>query len=94
MQFDAAIRGNSQTHYEQMKAKFPKMPQIVFWNLNGNTNDFPTTVGDNGVVLLSGYLPSLLNMVMLDSDISPLKIMLSILNSERYDRIIDPSVSD
>jgi hypothetical protein len=83
MQFDEAF-GNT-THFEGWKNKFrlneKVMPKIVFWNLRGNTGDFPVSSNEHNVVMLSGYSPSLIKSVMTKTEITPLGIMLEILAS-------------
>ena len=39
-------------------------PQIVYWNLRGNTSGFPAQVDRDGVTMLSGYSPSLLKLLL------------------------------
>jgi len=94
MQFDEAVtcsRFSSKTSYELLKEKLGgNIPQIVFWNLRGNTKDFPTGIDDNGVIMLSGYSPALLTMITDAKDINPLNIMLSLIESERYNKVQSP----
>jgi len=92
MQFDEAISGQgTMTHFEQIKAEWEeRMPQIIFWNLKGNTKDFPTSSSDTGVTMLSGYSPALLSMIIDSKEMNPLQIMLSAINGERYQRVVAP----
>jgi len=90
MQFDQAVSGSSKTHFQQLKTKFKEVPQIIFWNLNGNTADFPTTGEDSNVMLLSGYSPALLKMVTDAKEINPLSVLLTMLDSMRYERVKSP----
>lgn len=91
MQFDAAVSCND-THFDQIKKKFGEsMPQIIFWNLRGDTSDFPAQINDNGVVMLSGYSPSLLKMITNAEDINPLNAMLSLIESDRYSKVRSPT---
>lgn len=96
MQFDQAMntRNNSETHHHKIKNKFEKaglkLPLIIYWNLRSDTHDFPVKYNDNGVILLSGYSPSLLTSIVNGEDINPLNIILSIINSERYNLIVPP----
>jgi len=96
MQFDVAFPYTNITHFESVKTKFAdcgiEMPTIVFWNLRGDTTDFPVKQDDRGVVMLSGYSPSLLKRFVSGNikDITPLNVMLDIIRSERYDRIVKP----
>ena len=95
MQFDVAIGHYSQhTLFQTIKAKYQAenatMPQIVFWNLSGQTNDFPVVANEQGVVMLSGYSPALLTALVSGGDISPLTMMLKVINAPRYDKIVAP----
>ena len=95
MQFDVAICNSGQrTHFEVVRDRFTQaeleMPQLIFWNLRGNTRDFPVRHDDEGVLLMSGYSPSLLQSLV-DGDIpNPLALVSEIVNSERYSIVKDP----
>lgn len=94
MQFDQAFCGGDMTHFQILKQKFEdfglSIPQIVFWNLRGDTKDFPVTCDERGVVMMSGYSPSLLSSIVDGDDISPLTMLLKIINSPRYDMVKQP----
>jgi len=89
MQFDSC--GAQKTNFQSMKEKFfthnYELPQIVFWNLQGKITDVPVKVDQNGVVLVSGFSPSLLEQLMKGEDLSPLKFMLQVL--EKYIAEVD-----
>ena len=91
MQFDIAIRNKKATHFESLKLQFAargrEMPTIIFWNLRCDTKDFPVRSNENGVVLLSGYSPSLLTALLDGEEITPLSIMLKTIRGPRYDKI-------
>jgi hypothetical protein len=92
MQFDVAIGQPGATLFTNIKAKYARaelqMPQIVFWNLNGSTKDFPVTSDENGVVLLSGYSPALLTALVDGDDISPMNMLLKVIRGVRYEKIV------
>lgn len=94
MQFDMAFKNAEKTHFEMMRVLFEEsnipLPTIIFWNLRADTNDFPVTSNENGVILLSGYSPSLLKSLLDDEEITPLNMMFHIIHSERYDAITSP----
>lgn len=95
MQFDIATGKNIyKTQHENLKERFEniglKLPKIIYWNLRSDTSDFPVSCNENGVVLLSGYSPSLLNNLLNGDDINPLNVVLSIINNERYNLIVAP----
>ena len=64
-----------------------KLPKLIFWNVNSRTNTVPITENHCGVILISGFSKSLVNMVM-SSEIDPYKALVSELMKPRYD-IID-----
>ena len=84
MEFDECGR---LTNYDAVKSRYfmagYKVPNIIFWNVNGRTRNIPITVNDQGVALISGASPSIVKAV-LTGEISPIKIMLNVLNTERY----------
>jgi len=67
MQFNQADNSFGVTEHEHMTSLFRKdgydLPTIVYWNVRANTPGFPAPPGP-GVVLLSGYSPSLLKLVL------------------------------
>jgi hypothetical protein len=98
MQFDMAfpdLRKGGLSHFELMRDKFQhvgiEMPQIIFWNLNGTTKDFPVSCDEKGVIMLSGYSQTLLKTVMTKTDVTPLTVMLDIIRSPRYSMVCAPN---
>ena len=97
MEFDSAT---NQTRYRYgMKALFDeladrfaeygyKLPKLIFWNVNSRTNTIPMTENDNGVVLLSGFSPNIMSMVM-SGQTDPWLVLKEKLDSNRYDCISD-----
>lgn len=85
MEFDEASWGN--TNFEHIKSLFEqngyKLPQIVFWNVNGRAGNLPVTMRDENVALISGASPSIIKAVLTD-EISPIKIMNNVIETERY----------
>ena len=93
MQFDAAMPDGA-TNFETVKQRFAKaekrMPTIIFWNLRGATGDFPVESDTNGVVLLSGYSPAVMRLVLTGEKMSPYSIMRAAIDNERYAAIKSP----
>jgi len=100
MQFNSAAVGGAaqfQTNHQATIAKYNaagyEVPQIVYWNLRGNTQDVPVDATSSNVVLLSGFSPSLLKQLMSGESVSgtekttPLSILKNILQQERYTAI-------
>lgn len=64
-----------------------KMPKICFWNLCGrNAQTIPMQKNELGLILCSGFSINNLKMFM-SGDIDPYKILLDIINSERYNKV-------
>lgn len=84
MEFDRCAK---LTNYETIKQAYEvagyECPNIVFWNVNGRTNNVPITINDKGVALISGASPSIIKSV-LSNRINPLDIMNETLDKERY----------
>jgi len=91
MQFDRAFPDNATTNRAALTQKYAKfgykVPRIVFWNLRGNTLDFPTTQDDGNTCILSGFSSDLLKLIVDGEEISPLAMMRKALDDPRYQRI-------
>jgi len=62
-----------------------KLPQIVFWNLNGRAGNSPVTYNKVGAALVSGFSPSIVKSVLGGEEMSPISIMLKTVMTQRYD---------
>lgn len=62
-----------------------KLPQVVFWNLNGRAGNSPVTYNKIGTALVSGFSPSIVKSVLGGEEMTPLSIMLKTVMVERYD---------
>ena len=62
-----------------------KVPQIVFWNLNGRAGNSPVTYNKVGAALVSGFSPSIVKSVLGGEEMTPISIMLRTVMVERYD---------
>ena len=92
MQFDQACNSNTRTNFEQIKKNYAKynykMPDLIFWNVNGSAN-VPMTIHDTGTCLVSGCSPSILSAVLSGEVISPIDILKQAVYTERYDLIAE-----
>lgn len=90
MEFNAATTGRDRTLFGSIARKYGmygyKLPKLIFWNINSRTNVVPMTENENGVVLLSGFSPILIKMVM-NNEVDPYKALVKTLRSERYSKI-------
>ena len=94
MQFDACVENASDNAFAMAKRKFEaaglKLPRVIFWNLKvAGRNTLPVKSNAQGAALISGFSPSILSGLLNSTDdFSPLKIMLDILNVQRYSSIV------
>ena len=89
MEFNTGTRGNwslsAQQMFERMYAEAGyKMPKVVYWNIHSRQDNFPVHFDKVGTCLVSGFSPSLLTNLLSGKDMSPLSMMLTVVNSERY----------
>lgn len=87
MEFDEGVDNGSLTIFENAKRKYEsagyKLPRVVFWNVASRNLHLPVRRNEQGAMLVSGCTPGLFSMV-LDGGVTPEKLMLEILGSERY----------
>jgi hypothetical protein len=87
-----------QTHIEMIRESFKragedmwgvawKMPTIVIWNIAASCQDFHAKSDTEGVVMLSGWSPSLFKILQTEGTISPEKILHAQIDNERYDPV-------
>lgn len=92
MQFDIACKNNSQTNFALIEQKYAAAgytrPQIVFWNLRGDTVDFPVSVNTPRTALVSGFNPSLMKLFVEGCDLNPYQVMRKAIDDKRYDRVV------
>ena len=62
-----------------------KLPQIVFWNLNGRAGNSPVTYNEAGTALVSGFSPSIVKSVLGGEELTPISIMLRTVMIAKYD---------
>lgn len=80
------------TNFATIREKHRKagyeMPRIVFWNLRGDTLDFPASSHDSNVALVSGFSPSLLKLLLESGEMNPVAIMNSAISGKLFEKII------
>lgn len=77
---NATLFGHIAKKYE---AAGYKMPKLAFWNLCSRTGTIPMKQNENGLVLVSGFSPATMKMVM-SGNLDPFDAMLDVLYTERY----------
>jgi hypothetical protein len=93
------------TQYERLVKSFEKagleskwmqpypVPRVVFWNLRGDTRDFPASATTPGVECVSGFSPNLLKLFMQGSVgesttiVNPYETLRRALDDPRYQRV-------
>lgn len=92
MQFD---RGNftnrvDGTFMENIRHKYRQngytLPQIVYWNLDADTNNFPET-NKEGIVLVSGYSPSIMKAILNLEEFNPINLVKEAVLTDRYNSV-------
>ena len=82
-----AIAQEDEVLFECIAEKYKKagyeLPKLIFWNVNSRTNTIPLTESKAGVILLSGFSQSLMEMVM-SSELDPYKALVKVLEKGRY----------
>jgi hypothetical protein len=90
MQFNTATDCYS-TNWETIKSRYHALgytlPRLVFWNLRGDTVDFPVSASESNVALIGGFSADLLGMLIDGENLSPVELMLKVIHSDRYDPI-------
>ena len=98
MEFDSAVGGRwgrggwNPTAHEMIEQMYTDagytMPKIVYWNIQSRgDNNKPVHFDEKGTCLVSGFSPSILTNLLSGKDMSPLSMMLTVINSERYQAI-------
>lgn len=90
MEFNSATTSRGKTLFGGIARKYTqygyKLPKLIFWNVMSRTNVIPVNQNENGVVLVSGFSPNIMKMVM-NGETDPYKSLVKTLRSERYSKI-------
>jgi hypothetical protein len=90
MQFNEADAAYT-TNYESICEKFEDagytVPHIVFWNVNGCSQDFQVESNAPNVSMISGFSIDILKCVLEGKNPTPFDTMMAALNNPRYDVI-------
>lgn len=78
------------TLFESIRERYEehgyKLPKLVFWNICSRSKAIPLQENEAGVVLISGFSPTIASMVF-SSKLEPYQVILERLASPRYDVI-------
>ena len=90
MQFDRTSTG--ETNFDMIESTYKRCdyvrPDIVFWNVNGASTDFPVTTTSDRTALISGFSPSVLKAVLELPVLSIENFVNATLNNARYAPVI------
>ncbi len=90
MEFDQGVNPD-ETVFRDAKDVFAsygyRLPNVVYWNVDSRREQFPVDRHEQGAALVSGCSPSIFRMAM-SQNVTPESFMLSVLNGERYRRIV------
>lgn len=91
MEFNYCTTNNSDTAFSMIKRMYEqagyKLPEMIFWNVNGRVGNVPASFNTKGVGLVSGFSPSILKSILQGSIDTPEGLMLRTVMSERYQPI-------
>lgn len=100
MQFDSAdvITKNDdfdlthhRTNFHAIDAKYKAAgyirPQIIFWDVCGEGEDFAVSVNEQGTALVSGFSPSIIKAILHGDKLDPWSMVLKTLGDERYESL-------
>ena len=97
MEFDTATSYNSRLYsmkslFDELADRFAKygykLPKLVFWNVDSRTNTIPMIENEMGVIMVSGYSPNIMSMIM-SNQTDPWLALKEKLDDKRYDCISD-----
>ena len=60
----------------------------IGWQLNASGGNSPVTINDKGTALISGFSPAIMTSVLKAENVTPIDIMLTTVNSDRYAVIV------
>lgn len=95
MEFDQSVGSGygrpKVTNFDRAKQRFAsagyKLPQVVFWNINGRAYNNPVQMHETGTALVSGFSPAVFKSVLSNNleNYTPYNVMLDTLKNDRYD---------
>lgn len=88
MQIDSYSVHGADTFYEKYAKAFDaagyKIPNVVFWNVNSESDTFHADATNKGVQLVSGHSATTFKNVIQSLNKTPLEAMLDVILSDRY----------
>lgn len=91
MEFDRCV-SNDDSAIEMIRRQYEaagySLPNVIFWNLNARPGNTPVKYNEKGTALVSGFSPAIMTSILKADQIDPINIMLTTINSERYEKIV------
>ena len=88
MEFNQCMDDGDVTNFESAQRKFAAkgytLPKIIFWNVSSRGKQAPVTKDEKGVYLVSGYSPSIFEKAINATAVSPIEMMMEVLDNPRY----------
>lgn len=93
MEFDCAANcRDGRALIEKQRLKFEKagykLPKVHFWNVDSRHQQFPANLESEGIAMVSGFSPSILQSVLKNEAVDMYELMLDILKDQAFDRIM------
>ena len=77
--------------YDNMRARYEAagydMPNVIFWNVDSRHDTFHADADKKGVQLVSGQSTTVFKQVMDSIGLTPVEMMMKVINSDRYSSI-------
>lgn len=91
MEFDQCVyNGHDQSLFRTMEQMYGhygyQLPNVVFWNVDAKTSNYPVKYNQSGVALVSGYSPSIMKTIF-GGEFNPYSIMMNTIGSQRYSAV-------
>ena len=90
MQINGCVRASG-TFYDDWRRKFAAygydIPNVIFWNVNSQSDTFHADANRKGVQLLSGHSATTFKTLLANLDKTPYEAMLATILSDRYAQI-------
>jgi hypothetical protein len=92
-QIDCMCSNQNSTFMNDVRKNFEmngyKLPNVIWWNMNGQYKNVPVTKDYEGVGLISGFSPAIMKSLLAGESVTPMDQMLEVIASDRYVPIID-----
>src|SRR5690606_10077461 len=85
MEFNrCGVDTNLETARRKFEAAGYTLPDLVFWQINARNEQVPAKMNDKGVVLVSGYSPSVIRFILNGEILTPYDLVVKTVDTQRY----------